>query len=183
MAAYIYTIKDRETEEVLFRGRQRECGDFINCDPKYIWTLSERTEEYAVKTKYAKYKIEREWDTSVESFHGGSRKKNTACLSCGKPLVGVASTRKRCPECAEKWNREHKRLQAQIRRNQPQSLRGIKDIDSEQFEMQKPCIGCAYFTGLSAYARTCNYIFLEDHSRGCPPGSKCTKRKPQKITA
>ena len=181
MAAYIYTIKDRETKEVLFRGRQTECAYFIDCDPSYVWTLSERTEAPIAKTKYAKYIVEREWDSSAESQHGGIRQKDTVCLSCGKPLVGVASTRKRCPGCAEKWNKEHKRLQNQIRRNQPQALRGIKDIDREQFEMQKPCVGCAYFTGLSTYARTCNYIFLEDRSRGCPPGAKCTKRKEQRI--
>lgn len=183
MAAYIYTIKDRETEEILFRGRQTECAYFIDCDPSYVWTLSERTADPVAKTKYAKYIVEREWDASAESLHGGTRQKDTACLSCGKPLVGVISTRKRCPECAPKWQKEYNRLQMQMRRNQPQTLHGILDVDREQFEMQKPCIGCVYFTGMNTYARTCNYIFMEDHSRGCPAGKKCTKRKEQKITA
>lgn len=183
MAAYIYTIKDRETEEILFRGRQTECAYFINCDPSYVWTLSERTEATVAKTKYAKYIVEREWDLGTESQHGGTRQKDTACLSCGKPLVGVVSTRKRCPECAPKWQKEYNRMKMRMRRNKQHALPGVQEADIEQIEMQKPCIGCAYFTGLSTYARTCNYIFLEDHSRGCPPGAKCTKRKEQKITA
>lgn len=183
MAAYIYTIKDRETKEVLFRGRQTECAEFIDCDPAYVWTLSERTQAPAAKTKYAKYKVEREWDVSAESLHGGRREKDTACLSCGKPLVGVISTRKCCPECAPKWQKEYNRMKMRMRRNKQQDFPTAQDEDIAQLEMQKPCIGCVYFTGMNTYARTCNYIFVEDHSRGCPPGAKCTKRKEQRITA
>ena len=183
MAAYIYTIKDRNTEEVLFQGRQTECANFIDCDPAYVWTLSERTQAPTANTKYAKYKVEREWDANVDSLHGGRREKDTICLSCGKSLTGVASTRKRCPECAPKWQKEYNRHKMRMQREKQQDLPRMQEVDVKQREMQEPCIGCAYFTGLSTYARTCNYIFLENHSRGCPPGSKCTKRKQQRITA
>lgn len=169
MAAYIYTVKDRQTGDVLFRGYQQECGDFIGCDPKYIWVLSEKKQQPTAKTKYAKYKVERAWDEGAISLHGGKREKDTSCLSCGKSLFGVISTRKRCPECAAKWKKDYNRQQMQARRNQPQTECSSLELDHIQADMQKPCIGCVYFTGMSTYARTCNYIFLEDHSRGCPP--------------
>lgn len=39
--------------------------------------------------------------------------------------------------------------------------------------MSRYCSGCVYF---GSYLRNCDYIFIEGHSRGCPPGKGCTKR-------
>lgn len=44
-------------------------------------------------------------------------------------------------------------------------------------QMMHPCVGCHYWRqcGLDY---CCNYIFVEGHMRGCPPGAECTKRIP-----
>jgi hypothetical protein len=41
----------------------------------------------------------------------------------------------------------------------------------------KNCRNCMYFSGVSEYACTCNYIFIEDKMRPCPPGKGCTVKK------
>lgn len=182
MAAYIYTVKDWKTDEVLFRGYQQECGNFLGCDTKYVWVLSEKDTQKTPWSKYGKFKIEREWGEDVANAHGGRRSKNVICADCGTLMEGASAKRRRCPQCAEKWAKEYNRRQMRERRNLQQEVYSIVDVDKDQAEMQRPCIGCAYFTGMSAYARTCNYIFVEDHSRGCPPGKNCTKRKERKIS-
>lgn len=40
-----------------------------------------------------------------------------------------------------------------------------------------PCYGCIYFFG-SEGVECCNYIFMEDKRRPCPPGKDCTVKKP-----
>ena len=47
------------------------------------------------------------------------------------------------------------------------------------------CCNCAYYGGHAEPAWTCNYIFIEDKMRPCPPGKGCTvkiKRKRAKRT-
>jgi len=105
------------------------------------------------------------------------------CADCGILMEGVSAKRRRCPECSAKYAKEYNRKRMRERRNLPPEAYDILEVDKSQMEMQRPCIGCAYFTGMSTYARTCNYIFVEDHSRGCPPGKQCTKRKERKISA
>lgn len=183
MAAYIYTVKDRQTGEVLCKGYQQECGDFIGCDPKYVWVLSEKDIQPTPWSKYGQFKVEREWDEDVANAHGGRRSKNVVCADCGILMEGVSAKRRRCPECSAKYAKEYNRKRMRERRNLPPEAYDILEVDKSQMEMQRPCIGCAYFTGMSTYARTCNYIFVEDHSRGCPPGKQCTKRKERKISA
>ena len=41
----------------------------------------------------------------------------------------------------------------------------------------KNCRNCVYFGGMSDCACTCNYIFMEDKKRPCPPGKGCTVKK------
>ena len=39
-----------------------------------------------------------------------------------------------------------------------------------------PCFGCVYMGFASTYP-CCNYIFMEDEKRPCPPGEGCTVKK------
>ena len=41
----------------------------------------------------------------------------------------------------------------------------------------KNCRNCAYFGGASDHVCSCNYIFIEDRMRPCPPGKGCTVKK------
>ncbi len=51
------------------------------------------------------------------------------------------------------------------------------------------CQDCILFGGNSETCKTCNYIFIKDKMRPCPPGDECTvkipkkKRSPQKKDA
>lgn len=50
----------------------------------------------------------------------------------------------------------------------------------------KNCRNCVYFGGASDHVCTCNYIFMEDKMRPCPPGKGCTvkvKRKKRRLLA
>lgn len=40
-----------------------------------------------------------------------------------------------------------------------------------------PCSGCRYFFGTYLVNRCCNYIFIEDRRRPCPPGKGCTVKE------
>lgn len=44
----------------------------------------------------------------------------------------------------------------------------------------KNCRDCVYFFGINDPSCTCNYIFMEGHSRGCPPGDECTVKVKRK---
>lgn len=49
-----------------------------------------------------------------------------------------------------------------------------------------PCHGCIYMSIVSSSIPCCNYIFIEDKRRPCPPGAECTvkttKRKSKPKT-
>lgn len=44
----------------------------------------------------------------------------------------------------------------------------------------KYCHDCKYFFGTCEASVCCNYIFVEDKIRGCPPGPGCTKKVKRK---
>lgn len=176
MAAYIYTVKDRQTDEILFKGYQRECGDIIGCDPKYIRVLSEKERQSKASTKYSKFKVERQWDERAANVHGGKRIRDMVCRDCGILMKDASAKRQRCPECAAKWAVEHNRIQMRQRRNQEKTISVTGDVATLQARMQAPCLGCVYFTGELTYASACNYIFIENKRRPCPPGKACTEK-------
>lgn len=167
MAAYIYTIKDRESGKVLFSGREVECSKFLGTDPKTIYYLVTRDTDPKKSYKFGRYKVERE--LRADAPRGGDRRKDTVCCDCGIPLPGVGAKRKRCPDCAEKrkmlWHVEH---------------RGVVPRGVTAEELQRPCKGCSYLGGGIYIDRTCNYIFMEGHRRPCPPGERCTVKKLKK---
>lgn len=44
----------------------------------------------------------------------------------------------------------------------------------------KNCCNCYYYQGGSDMDLCCNYIFIEDQKRPCPPGKDCTVKRPRK---
>lgn len=44
-----------------------------------------------------------------------------------------------------------------------------------------PCDGCVYMGIVSGQMPCCNYIFMEDRKRPCPPGDRCTVKKTGKY--
>lgn len=46
-----------------------------------------------------------------------------------------------------------------------------------KIEEQHPCTGCHYWR-LCGLDKCCNFIFIEGHMRGCPPGEGCIRKIP-----
>lgn len=42
----------------------------------------------------------------------------------------------------------------------------------------RPCVGCLHFYGACDNNLCCNYIFDVGKRRPCPPGEKCTVKRP-----
>ena len=168
MGVYIYKISDRKTGEVLFTGRQSECGEYLGCGAKTILRLASRETHAEKNTKYAQYTVTREWKDEIP-----------VCVDCGTEMPGAVPIRHRCPDCARKrknektakWNREHRA--------------GERIPDDPAALSRAACVGCRYWGGESYISGTCNYIFIKGHSRGCPPGTGCNvreeRRKPRRL--
>ena len=43
--------------------------------------------------------------------------------------------------------------------------------------IDKHCMGCKYYAGITEYIYYCSYFMKEDKRRPCPPGKGCTVRK------
>lgn len=173
MAEYIYTVKDRETGEILFRGGYRESAEFIGCTANHIIALATIPYEYKTKTKYSQYKVERNCQGTPRP--GGARLKDIACCDCGVLMENVGARRQRCDECQAK----HKIIQ---NREYMRSIRGIQTA----FTPIKPnasrryCEGCVYYKGEYEMNLCCNYMLDTGKRRPCPPGKGCTVKTRKK---
>lgn len=167
MGVYIYKIKDRQTGKELFAGREREAAAHLGCAPKYLYQLAVGEVKSSKKSAYCHVEVSREW--TEEPVY---------CVDCGAEIHGAAPTRERCDDCRKKRRGEIRREHNKKAKEQRATNR--VEYAVSQGEMQKDCVGCVYFGGQNYINRSCNYIFKEGHSRGCPPGAGCTKRKPKK---
>lgn len=104
-----------------------------------------------------------------------TKRSDKPCEGCGVLLVNVVAGRKYCYECAKKRQREYQRAYA-IRERSKKGKSKAPQVPTANpnKEYCKGCVywGCRHYVGNSC----CNYIFIEGHSRGCPPGKDCTKR-------
>jgi hypothetical protein len=166
MAEYLFTVKDRQTDEILCQGSQQECAYFIGCEYDYIRRLAQRKSQRKYNTKYAKYKIERQVFGEIQK--GGAYKKDVICCDCGLLMKNTSESRKRCPECARKRNNRSK---AQRRHENMDTVPMPSPIRNPN---AKYCEGCVYYQG--EITKCCNYIFHKGKSRPCPPGKDCTVR-------
>lgn len=164
MAVYIYTVKDRETGEELLQGREGACARYLDCSEDYVRTLAKR-ERAPSKTRFGHVVVER----CLEDVP-------VRCVDCRVVIPNAGPMCKRCPECARRRNLE----QARRNRQEHPTVGSTRDISEAQARMQRPCIGCAYFGGENNVNNSCNYIFIEDKRRPCPPGKDCTVKKPKK---
>ena len=167
MAGYLFTVKDRQTGEILCQGSAQECANLIGCKNSYIRVLTRKQPEYKADTKYSRYKVERQ--ASGEVKRGGAHKKDIACCDCGVLMVNTSAHRKRCPECARKHSlnakREHMRM---VRESGPVANPKIPKANNNY------CEGCIFFRGDFEINRCCNYYIDTDKRRPCPPGEGCT---------
>lgn len=165
MAEYLYTIKDRQTDEILCQGSRRECAEYIGCQDGYLWDLSMRDRAHEKNSRYSMYKVER----NVQGEHrlGGLRTKNVVCCDCGVLMENASAKRKRCPECAYKDALYQKRMRMRQRRNLEHLPPPIPSIPGREH-----CEGCVYFQG--EITKMCAYIFIKGERRPCPPGKDCT---------
>lgn len=166
MAEYLFTVKDRQTGEILCQGTKQECADYIGCDESYIRGLIRTQPEYKGKTKYSEYKVERQVFGEIK--HGGARKSDVTCMDCGLLMKNASATRKRCPECQRKHHlEENKHYMREVRNTTVAKPKKTKKGETG-------CEGCVYFFADYAVNNCCNYIFIKDKPRPCPPGKDCT---------
>lgn len=50
--------------------------------------------------------------------------------------------------------------------------------EEDRAGVDHPCAGCLHFYGAYDNNVCCNYIFDEGKLRPCPPGAKCTVKRP-----
>lgn len=163
MGAYIYKVTDRVTGEVLFTGREGETAKYLGCSQKYVCKLGQRNGRPGKGAIISYVNVSREW-TEIPVY----------CLDCGVEIQGAGPRRERCDECRKKRNIKASEA---FRENKKQGRKNVIECATSRAQLQKDCIGCFYYGGENYINRTCNYIFIEGHSRGCPPGAACTKRK------
>ena len=167
MAEYVYTISDRETGEILFRGGYRASADFIGCSYHHIVAMATLPYEYNAKTKYSKYKVVRHIQGQPQQ--GGARFNDIICCDCGVLMKKVGTSRKRCAECQAKHklvvNREYMRI-----------VRGVTELPTpiKPNPSREGCEGCAYYRGAFDINKCCNYYLDTGIRRPCPPGKECT---------
>lgn len=53
-------------------------------------------------------------------------------------------------------------------------------VDDRETIIDKHCIGCQYYTGITDNIYYCSYFVKEDKLRPCPPGKDCTVKKYKK---
>ena len=168
MSEYIYTIKDRETGEVLLEGLCAECCAFLGCSSNQLSALAVNPYEYKAKTKYSGYKVERFCKGTPRT--GGRRVTDTFCVDCGIKMEQVGANRKICDECAKKRNRKNKT--EHMRR-----ARGSKARDDNPKSEKDYCEGCIFYDGVYDSNKCCNYFLDTGMRRPCPPGKGCTVKK------
>lgn len=94
------------------------------------------------------------------------------CEDCGVLLVNVVSTRKYCYECAKKRQRANKKQYNTVKQKKTKNKLLTPIVNHNA----KYCKGCIYWGGGFSDTKCCNYIFMNDHSRPCPPGKDCTEK-------
>lgn len=164
MSVYIYTIRDRESGETLFTGGEYAASRFLGCGRSHLRKLAKTERLSNKKTFYSWAHIERSKCIMPQK-----------CVDCGAELPGAAGMRRRCDACNTARRLEQQK--GYTNKRKAVAPKSVVEIAQEQRKLQEPCDGCAYFGGEHYINRSCNYIFIEGHSRGCPPGADCTKRK------
>lgn len=168
MADSNYTIKDAQTGEILFRGSSYKCAAWLGTDTKNLRRLAMLVRKTDRKTRYSKYIVE----CNTNRGKGGAHRKDIVCCDCGVMIPNAASKRKRCPECAYRYNLAQKRNRMRRVRAKPKETHPPISNPNRNY-----CEGCFYWRGESSNNQCCNYIFIEDKRRPCPPGEGCTVRK------
>lgn len=168
-----FTVKDRQTGEILCQGSEKECAAYLGCSGRYLRDLAKQKYKYKIETKYSRYKVERQEGDGAKRCgenRGGARMNDIVCCDCGVLMRNVCASRKRCPECVRKYNLERNRLHMREIRNTPLAQPNIVNKN------KSGCEGCIYYSADYEVNKCCNYIFIEDKRRPCPPGNDCTVR-------
>lgn len=107
------------------------------------------------------------------------RRIDKVCEGCGVLMTNVPPERKYCYDCVKKRNREYQReyqrQYSEVKREK-RNEKGEKPQKRSVNPNQKYCEGCVYWGGCFKSNYCCNYIFIEGHSRPCPPGKGCTEK-------
>jgi hypothetical protein len=113
----------------------------------------------------------------------GAKKIDKPCERCGVLMVNVVPARRYCMECTKKrrneYQREHQKKYREYQRQYKRKKKTSGELSTTPIinPNKKYCEGCVYW-GCRHYVGNscCNYIFVNGHSRGCPPGKDCTEK-------
>ena len=169
MAGKFYTIKDRQSGEVLCQGGQSVCMNFLGCSSSCLRSLAMKDVQ---SRKYQKYEITFEISDLVKP--GGRHEKDVICCDCGVLMKNVDATRKRCAECARKHALEHKREKMREKRS------STPLVTKKVTKKTNYCEGCIHYRGVYVTDLCCNYYFDTDKRRPCPFGEGCTVKATKK---
>lgn len=100
-------------------------------------------------------------------------KVNKPCAGCGVMMENVFPRRKYCYACAKK---RRDLGSARYREAHRAPKTGKEHSEPVVNPNSKYCKGCYYWGG-GGGCNCCNYIFIEDKRRPCPPGKGFTVRK------
>ena len=173
MAGYLFTVKDRQTGEILYQGWAKDCAGFLGCTTSYLRELARLQPEHKANTKYAKYKVERQACGEVKP--GGAHKRDTICCDCGVLMVNVSTSRRRCPECSRIHDLKHKREKMRMMRSG-----GVCASLKIPKAKNNYCEGCIHFRGDFEINRCCNYYLDTGKRRPCAFGDGCTVKQGRK---
>lgn len=178
--AYMYTIRSRETGEVLFKGRRKECCAFLGCSASTLSVITSGKRQNGELAQ--RYIIDHEQCAALD-------RKDIICEECGCLVRNVDHRKRLCPACAQRREKEQRKREQRERTNplekkreptkQAPAARTEEEIFQDLRRMQKKCAGCIYLGGRQEL-KTCNYIFLKDRKRPCPPGDGCTVKTVRK---
>ena len=104
-------------------------------------------------------------------------RKDIVCGDCGLLLKNVYSNTKRCPTCARVHARKRNRYRHLETGRTKSLVKSIPTLD------HRYCEGCVYYGGDYEITKCCNYIFIEDKRRPCPPGKDCTVKVKRRSKA
>lgn len=102
-----------------------------------------------------------------------TKKVDKDCEGCGALMVNVTPTRRFCYDCAKERSRVEKKTNKTVI---PKKEKSVVRGTPIQNPNAKYCKGCVYWQGSYEGYEMCNYIFLRDQRRPCPPGKDCTEK-------
>ena len=114
---YMYTVRSRETGEILFQGRKEECCAFLGCSANTLYRIA--IDKHKNSAFAQRYLITHEQCQALD-------RKDIICEECGCVVRNVDKRKRLCPACAQRREKERRardRASAKKKESMQSSLR------------------------------------------------------------